>query len=207
MKILAAFLLFTLGWCAIASARAQTIEPCKSKFMGDYYRGVDEIIDKAVGRQSQLSITTIPSFSAESGLRLVGNDIYFVQLKTSVWANSFVMDGPGRGHNDFSSPQAATLVYRAALSPEIASRVKQLYRNAITNAKKSDRMGLDGVTYRMAVPAGGCGETWSPEPQSPDGRLVELIQLLSAHARLSQPRAMQRNEEAIVRLLTTMGQR
>ena len=207
MKIFTAFLLFTLGCCTIAPALAQNIEPCKSEFMGDYYRGVDEIINKAIGHQSQLSITTIPSFSAESGLRLVGNDVYFVQLKASVWANSFVMDGPGRGHNDFSSPHAATTVYRAALSPEIASRIKQLYVNAITNAKESDRMGLDGVTYRMAIPAGGCAETWSPEPQSPDGRLVELIELLSAHARLSQPRAMQRSEEVIVRLLATMGQR
>lgn len=207
MKTLIAFLLFALACCAIAPARAQALEPCKSEFEDDYYRGVDQIIDNAIGRQSQLSITTLPSFFAESGLRLVGNDIYFVQLRTSFWSNSFVMDGPGRGHNDFSSPHAATIVYRAALSPEIANRIKQLYGDAITGANKSDRMGLDGVTYRFAIPAVGCAETWSPEPQSPAGHLVELLELLSAHAQLSKPRSMQRSEEAIVQILKTMAQR
>ena len=205
MKTFLALLLIAAAACAADSARAQTLEPCEIEFLSEYYRGVDSIIDHATGRPAQLSLTVLPSFFAESGVRLVGNDVYSVELKSSYWEKTQSMDSSGHGHMDFSSPQAASDVFHAPLSPEIVARIKQLYIRAISAATKSDRRGFDGVSYRFSDPSVGCGETWSPDQDSPDGRLVELVQLLAEHAKLSKPRTMQRSEESIVRLLNSMG--
>ncbi len=70
MKIFA--LLIMLAGIPHANARA-TLQPCDSMDANPYYAGVNRIISSAVKRPSQLPLTTLPSFEAESGLRIVGD--------------------------------------------------------------------------------------------------------------------------------------
>lgn len=200
---LLATLIMTL---APAPSLAQSaLKPCEVEFLVDYYRGVDNIIDDAVGGMPRLSLTTLPSFSPEYGVRLVGDYIHLVQFSSSFWYGATSIDSRGRGREDFSSTQIETRTYRTEMSASIANRIKQAYTEAIAGSQKSDRMGLDGVSYRFTTPETGCGEAWSPDPDTPNSRLVELSELLANHAKLSKPRQIQRSEEVIATLLTYMG--
>jgi hypothetical protein len=207
MKTFSLLLILTIGLLCNRSYAQTALKPCELEFLGDYYRSVDRTIDDAVGRSPQLSLTTLPSFWAESGVRLVGTDVYFVKFESSFWAAANTYGSSGRGDMDFSSPRIQTKVYRAAISPEIASRIEQIYANAIASARKSKRLGLDGVSYRFSIPHAGCGEAWSPNPGSPNAHLVQLSELLAKHAKLSKPRDMQHSEQLIVQLLTNIGGR
>ena len=191
---------------APAPSLAQSaLEPCEVEFLGDYYRGVDNIIDDAVGSTPRLSLTTLPSFFPEYGVRLVGNYVHLVQFSSSFWYGATSIDSRGRGRDDFSSTQVKTRTYRAEISASIANRIEQAYTEAIAGSQKSDRVGLDGVSYRFTTPETGCGEAWSPDPDTSNSRLVELSELLAKHAKISKPRQIQRSEEAIATLLTRMG--
>jgi hypothetical protein len=192
------YLLFASSCCVAHIVHAQNLGPCESEVLRDYFLGVDRIIDDAVSGTPHLSITVIPSFSEEWGVRLVGNDVHLVNFDSSFWFESHSVDRSGHGHLDFSSPRIRTSVYHAALSPEVASRVMQIFSDAIANAREGGSMGLDGVTYRFSVRGVGCRQTWSPPPASAEGRLVEIIQLLSKHAKLEKLDAMQRSEESIL---------
>ena len=201
MKIYIAGLL--LGSACLVSSPAFCLEPCEAT--DDYVSGLNKIIDNAVGQQSQLALTVIPSFQPEYGVRMVGNDVYFVQLKTSFWYGSVVSDRPGHYHHDYASPHSQEVsVHKAALSPDLANRIKQRYADAISSAKSSDNMGLDGVTYRFALQTVGCGQTWTPAPETLDGQLVELADLLSAHAQLTWSFFMHRSEEKILQHVSHM---
>jgi hypothetical protein len=208
MKTLSLLLILAIGCLCNRSYAQSALEPCPPEFLADYYLGVDKIIDDAVGRPARLALTTLPSFHAESGVRLVGTDVYLVRFDSFFWAEANSFDEKsGRGRTDFSKPRIKTKVHSAALSPEIANRVEQTYAAAIANAKKSDRLGLDGVSYRFSTPQTGCGEAWSPDPGTANARLVELSELLAKHAQLSKLRHMQRSEQSIVQLLRTMSGR
>lgn len=201
MKIYFATLLF--GSAYLVSSPAFSLEPCEPA--DAYVSGLNTIIDNAVGQQPQMALTVIPSFRPEYGIRMVGNDVYLVQLKTSFWGGSVVSVGPGQYRHDFSSPHVeAVAVHKAALSPELADRIKQQYAAAISGAKPSDNMGLDGVTYRFNLQTAGCGQTWSPQSGTPDGQLVELAELLSEHAQLSWSFFIHRSEEKILTHMSHM---
>lgn len=90
MKIYIAGLL--LGSACLVSSPAFSLEPCQPT--DDYVSGVNKIIDNAVGQRSQFALTVIPSFHPEYGIRMVGNDVYLVELKTSFWGDSVVSDRP-----------------------------------------------------------------------------------------------------------------
>lgn len=205
MKTISLLTMLTIVLAPVSALAQSALEPCEMEFLGDYYRGVDKIIDDAVGRTPRLSLTTLPSFSPESGVRLVADDIYFVQFGSSFWYGATTVDSSGRGREDFSLPKVKTLIYRARISPSIAERIEQAYTSAIERSRKSDRMGLDGVSYRFTKPGIGCGEAWSPEPDTSNATLVDLVELLAKHAKLSKPRELVRSEEAVAALLSRVG--
>ena len=203
MKALSLMIILAAGLHCNSSYAQVALEPCeKLEFLAGYYTGVDRIIDRAVGQSSQLQLTTLPAFQAESGVRLLATEVYFVQFKSSYWGEANNFDEGG--HMDFAKPQISTSVSHAPLSPAIARSVERIYARAIASAKKSDRMGADGVSYLFSTPKAGCGEAWSPEPNSPNDHLVRLLELLEKHASLSKPSHLKRNEESIIRLLQTI---
>jgi hypothetical protein len=191
--------LFALALALQNSANAQSsLEPCRQDFMDGYHIGVNKRIDAAVAHKPSLMLTTFPSFETESGLRLVGADIYLVEFQKQFWHESYVVDRKGAAHMNFTKPKGAVRTRHAALDASVAARVLDLYSNAIANATPTGRIGLDGTAYVFSTPGGACGWAWSPEPASRNGRLVELARLLEVHARLSNPIDLQRSEKAIV---------
>jgi hypothetical protein len=184
---------------SLVAGSASALEPCRSKDV--YVEAVDKIIDGAIGRPAELALTVFPSFEAEYGMRMVGRDVYLVTLRPSVWESSIVIDGASSYHHDFRKAHANPSVQKASISTNLAAQVQQKYNNAISAISRSEADALDGTTYRFVVQGGGCGETWSPEQKSANGQLVELAELLAAHARQSKQSFLVRSEEKIFRAL------
>ncbi len=205
MKIISLLIILIIVLAPVPALAQSALKPCEMEFLGDYYRGVEKIIDDAVGGAPRLSLTTLPSFVPESGVRVVGDDVYLVQFASSFWYGAMKPDSAGRDHESFSSAQVKTRIYRAKISRSIADRIEQVYTAAIAGSRKPDRMGLDGVSYRFTRPGIGCGEAWSPDPDTPNAKLVELVELLAKHAKLSNPREMQRSEKAMAATLNRVG--
>jgi hypothetical protein len=196
--------LVLLGFFQSAAVAQGSLEPCRQDFTDGYHVGVNKVIDGAVAAPSSLQLTTCPSFQAESGLRLVASTIYFVEFQTAFWADSYVVDRKGNGRMDFAKPRTVAKSRNAQLSADTAQRIEHLYSQAIADARKSDRMGLDGTAYVLSTAKGACAWAWSPEPDSQNGRLVELLQRLEAHTKFSSSMDLQRSEKAIIRLLNAI---
>ncbi len=196
LRCLAAFL--SIGLLPISYAA----KPCND-FMPEYYGQVDRIVDVAVGKTARLSLTTFPSFYAESGVRLVGADVYFVQLLSFLWAESYA--GGVGPKVEFAKVRVKTKTFQAKLRADIADRVEAVYAHAISRVRPSQAQGLDGVTYRFAIPRAGCGEVWSPSNDTPDSRLVMLGELLEKHAQLTTEAELKKNEAAIDGVARSLG--
>jgi hypothetical protein len=198
----ACLLAFALGGVFQGSCGAQNaLEPCQDELADPYHGAVGQVIDKAVARPASLQLTTFPSFEAESGLRLAGTELYFVEFKSSYWGESQYLARDGSYRMDFSRPKILTKVRHAPLSAGLAQRVERAYAGSIAKAKKSDWMGLDGVIYLFATSNGACAVAWSPKPRTPNVRLVELMARLEKHTAFSVPLDLQRSEKGISRLL------
>ncbi|MDB5910765.1 MAG: hypothetical protein JWP34_4879 [Massilia sp.] len=198
-------LLLGFLWVLHNNAFAQSaLEPCLEDFSDAYHGGVNKVIDDAVVRPSSLQLTTFPSFYPESGLRLAGSELYFVELQSSFWGESQFIDRHGNGHMDFKRPKIIPKTRHAPINSAIARRLEHIFSKGITRAKKSDKMGLDGVSFVFSTSGGTCGWAWSPEPRSRNGRLVELMRRLEKHAMFSSPIDLQRSEKAIMRYLEVM---
>jgi len=197
MKTILLLKLLICAWLSTAAQAQDFLGPCEKD---EYYRGVEERIDSAIGLKPELSLTTLPSFSPESGVRLVGSEVYYVEFQSSLWVEAYPKIFDIRDM-DFVSPKVKTKVYHSSLNPDIAHNVMLAYGAAISAARRRDRWGMDGVSYRFTSPGAGCGEAWSPDPETHNATLVQLLELLAKHASLSKPSEMQRSEEAIVKTL------
>lgn len=205
MKRIIIYLLLVFGCSTSTLLSAQEfIEPCEMEFLSEYYSGVDNIIDRAVNHSSELSLTVIPSFVPEYGVRLVGNKIYFVEFTSSFWTKSRLLDESEKKRTSSLTPKIKTKIHSASLDPLLGARITQVYKSAISNARPSNVMGLDGVSYRFSLPSVGCGTTWSPELISPNGRLVSLLELLISHSKLSLPSDIQQSENFIAKFLNNI---
>lgn len=180
----------------VAMPLCEATEPC-SRFMPEYHSGVDRVIDAAVGKPARLAITTLPSFTPESGVRLVGGDVYFVKFEKMFWAES----QKGGGRMDFSAPRIATSVHVAPLSADLANAIERLFGRSIAAAKPTNITGIDGTAYRFVVSGAGCGQAWSPSKGSRDYGLVELGALLEKHAQLLSASERRNSESAIARAI------
>lgn len=204
MKRLSVLLILAVGFlCGRAYAQSE-LEPCNNEFSGEYYARVDRIISEAVGRHAQLQLTTIPSFEPESGVRLVGTDVYFVKFLNSLWAEANAFDEAGYEHTDYAKPRISTKVRHAPLDPGLAKRLEQVFLQSIVNARKSDDLRLDGVTYRFSAAQNSCGTTWSPDPESHSGHLVGLVKFLEKHASLEVEGDLRNSEKSISQALDVM---
>ncbi|GEM_PF-3378004 len=180
------------------------LEPCRDERNDPYHTRVNGLIDKAVGKPSSIRLTTYPSFASESGLRIVGNELYFVEFARSFWDESFEQVSKHEYRMNFKKPDIRTRTRHAPLSALAADRIRRVYASAIAQPKESGHMGLDGVSYVFTTSDGACAWTWSPEPSTRTGRLVELLKRLEKHATLSLPIDLQRSEKNIMQLVRVM---
>ncbi|OEZ58194.1 hypothetical protein [Duganella sp. HH105] len=203
MKNRLAQLIF-LGFFQSTALAQSSLEPCREDFIDAYHVGVNKVIDDAVAAPSSLQLTAFPSFQAESGLRLVASRVYFVEFQTSFWGDSYVVDRKGNGRMDFTKPRTVAKSRNALLSLDTAQRIGRMYSKAITEATQSGRMGLDGTAYVLSTGKGDCAWAWSPEPNSQNGQLIELMRRLEAHTKFSSLMDLQRSEKSIIRLLNSI---
>lgn len=197
----ATFLFLACTLAAHATAQ-DALEPCRDRFDDRYHKAVTRVIDKAVAKPARLMLATIPSFEPESGLRLVGNEIYHVEFPTSFWHESYPKGGTGR--MDFTAPRIAGKVRRALLSADVANRVERVFVNAIARSRESDAAGLDGVSYVITTPDNLCGYAWSPRKGSRNAQLIQLMQRLEKHTSFTTPVDLQRSEQSLIRLLNAL---
>ena len=187
----------------VASAQS-ALEPCPTAPPNPYYDAVNRIIDKSVGKPSSLHLTSLPSFAAESGVRLVGNDVYFVQLRAQFWSESVRHQRDGSYRMDFTKPNIITRVRHAPLSLAVMKRVEGVYARAASTAENQKNMGVDGEIYLISPAGMACAFAWSPDPNTASGRLITLMQRLGVHATLAAPRQLQRSERDIAKLLNIL---
>ncbi len=198
-RVLFVFLACAFG---VRVTAQEALEPCRDRFNDPYHAAVKRVIDNAVAKPARLLLTTVPSFEAESGLRLVGNEIYHVEFPTSFWYESYPKGENGR--MDFTKPRIVGKVRRASLSQDVANRVEQVFANAIAKSKDSGWAGIDGVSYIFATPDNRCAQAWSPKPGSRNGKLVQLMQRMEKHTSFTSPNDLQRSEKSLVRLLEAL---
>lgn len=203
MKNRLAQLIFLAFFQSTALAQS-SLEPCRKDFIDAYHVGVNKVIDDAVAVPSSLQLTTFPSFQTESGLRLVASKVYFVEFQTSFWGDSYVVDRKGNGRMDFTKPRTVAKSRSAPLSSDTAQRIGRAYSKAITEATQSGRTGLDGTAYVLSTGKGDCAWAWSPEPNSQNGQLIELMRRLETHTKFSSLIDLQRSEKSIIQLLNTI---
>jgi len=196
-RLLALSALVLVCGCRYAYAQ-EYFEPCTNDAFPDYYAGVDNVIDRAIGEKPQLSLTTFPSFSPEYGMRIADSNVFFVTLKDSFWYSSNVYDKKtGSGYHDFTKPKVKAQLNSAPLSKDLIDRILKIYTAAISSSKKQDLFGFDGTTYRFTSPSVGCGKVWSPSKGTRAYQMVDLIQHLSKHARLSGDSALKSSAQLI----------
>ena len=185
---------------SVCSAQ-DALEPCSRERANPYYDGVNQVISAAVGQQSSLLLTTLPSFEPESGVRLVGAKVYLVEFRSSFWAESNHVNRQGIGRMDFTKPAIKTRTRHAPIDAALARRIELVYSKAIANAKKLEQVGVDGVSYLMSTSNGACASAWSPRPRTPNDRLIMLLRRLERHATLSAAIDLRRSEREIAHLL------
>lgn len=191
------------AWPAHTLAK-DALEPCGQDFTDPYHKAVNRHIDDAVAQPSSLQLMTFPSFQPESGVRLAGGEVYAVQLRSSFWYSAYQRHPDGSLRLDFGKPKIAVKVSHAPVDAKLARAIEQVYLRAIAKAENADRAGLDGVSYVFSTSAGTCAQTWSPEANTRNGRLVQLMERLRQHTSFSLPIDLQRSEKAIARALKAL---
>jgi len=173
---------------------ADALEPC-SQFLEKYAQVVERAAGTAQNNPNSTTVTTLPAFRPESALKIANDTVSLIEFNSSIWYEGLAHDGV--------SPKLGLKTSTARLPPSLATRLTQTIAKHIGRSKPSGRPGLDGVFYRFTTPEGGCAQTWSPEADSDDGKLVQVLNLLEAHARSGGAPSPTR-ERAIFALLDSL---
>jgi hypothetical protein len=148
---------------------------------------------------SRVSVDVMPSFQNAWGIRLIGNDVYLVMLDSPLSLRSPPPPPAGSQPSQTEPPPMTARVGHSPLTPKLALQLSQLFGDRIATASDDPVLGLDGTSYRFT--AGSCAETWSPDPETGAGRLVQLAELLSTHAQLTKGEQRRVSERRIARLV------
>jgi hypothetical protein len=170
---------------------AGALEPC-DKYLEKYSLAVERAADTAHKDPDSLSVAKLPSFRPESVVRIANNTVFLIEFNSSIWYEGLARDGV--------SPKLGLKTSTAPLSPSLAARLTQTFTRHIRRSRSSDRQGLDGVFFRFSMPKAGCAQTWSPDQNSVDGKLVYILSLLEEHARMGSPSSAEREQAISVRL-------
>jgi len=184
-----------------AATEREKLGPCETS---EYYTKIDKLMDDAVKQKVWLSITVVPSYEAEAGLRLGDDSVALVQFDKSFWRQTWVKESSGANRQDFALPRVMARVDRATLKRETIDRIVPLYRDAIAGAKPAARQQLDGVSYRFTFDGAGCAAIPWLGGDAKDGPLATLVKLLANHAETVGPDALRASEAKIVGALDAL---
>lgn len=150
---------------AEAARNAATLSPCAPETL----QGLT-ILPATPPGQVAVTVFRFPSFSSPTAVRISGDRVERLEL---AWVQAGI--GP---HGHFEATRRGS----AALSPRLAQRLVAQVRADVSQAAAPRSFGVDGTTFYFLVTGAGCGSTWSPRTDSRAGRLVGLVEALTAYA-------------------------
>jgi hypothetical protein len=150
---------------AEAARNAAALSPCAPEAL----QGLT-IVPAAPPGQVAVTVLRFPAFSSPTAVRISGGRVERLEL-------AWVQAGTGPdGHFE------ATRRGSAALSPRLAQRLVAQVRADVSQAAAPRPFGVDGTTFYFLVNGAGCGSMWNPRADSRAGRLVSLVEALTAYA-------------------------
>jgi hypothetical protein len=143
-----------------------------------YETQVKRLINQQVNKETFLSITVIPSFETEWGIRITKNELYYVKFLHSIWysrANAGSDEGAKAHPEPLKIPVA---VHSVPVDGAIVDRIVRVHRRhrAVPYLHRS---GLDGTYYMIETPDATCTSIWSPDANTPDEKMVELAEAIA----------------------------
>lgn len=193
------------------SAEYEHLEPCRVLFP-DYESRVESISRAAMPGEVALWVTVIPSFRPEWSVGIsTDKGRYFVThvvFKRSLWSRSSVATGPNTFSYDFSKPPVQTTATTANISAVLYEALRSEWSRSIdgvqpvgenTGGNGYQEVRLDGVKFTFKL-SGRCGSAWSPDPETRNSKLVDLVTALALLAD-SRDGASRTASEDVVRKL------
>jgi hypothetical protein len=193
-----------LGCLSFTMAAADDyLEPCRVS-MAEYESRVESISRTAMPGEAEFWVTVIPSFQPEWSVGVSSDGgRYFVThviFQQSLWGRSLVQSGPNKYSYDFSKPDVRTTRHTVVISDELHRALRSEWERSIASARPAEGLGLDGVTFKFEL-SGRCGSAWSPDPETPNGKLVDLVMSLARFADTNNGSSRATGEAAIRRKL------
>jgi hypothetical protein len=130
----------------------------------------------------------LPSFEPEWALQLLDSRLDGYSLVMSLPASQIWEPAPGE------TISVSTL--ETGIGDDMAIGVLAAWMKMLQRVRYpiSPSQGLDGITYHF-LGRGMGGRTWSPDPQTAPGRLVELSHALRAYVEASEENRCQKGEQ------------
>lgn len=216
MGLVAATLLLAMSPTAIAVAEEDGhLEPCKVIF-AQYEDRVESISRAAMPGEVEFWVTVIPSFRPEWSVGVSSEKGHYfvthVVFRRSLWGRSLVQSGPSTSTYDFSKPHVRTIAKTASISAELHEALRSEWARSIEDARPADPdpnglegIVVDGVTFTFKL-SERCGSAESPDPDTRNSQLVDLVMALSRLAN-SKGDALRAADEDVVRKLRKLAPR
>lgn len=157
----------------------------------DYHRMVVDGFGEAFERNVHARVIVVPSFMPEYAIALKEDSgtyrLFRLAPEKSYWSVYYAREfGSDRGDADsHREPKIAEKSCEREVTSDLASSILEVWEAMLlkTRHKKSDEIGLDGVTYHFAGRFNFqlfSGQIWSPGPDTQPGKLVGLAQAMGA---------------------------
>ena len=186
--------------CAVAD---EHLEPCRGH-LAEYESRVEALSRAAMVGDVEFLVTVIPSFQPEWSVGVSADKGHFflthVVFQPSLWASSQVQTGPNTFGYDFQKPHVQTTAKTANISAELHEALRSEWDRSIAGARPSEGIGFDGVTFKFES-SGRCGSAWSPDPETRNGKLINLVMALALFADSKKDSSHSTGEVVVLRKL------
>jgi hypothetical protein len=190
--------------CASAD---EHLEPCQGHF-AEYESRVEALSRAAMPGDVEFLVTVIPSFKPEWSVGVSADKGRFflthVVFQPSLWGSSLVQTGPNTFGYDFQKPHVQTTATTANISAGLHEALRSEWDRSIVGARPSEGIGLDGVTFKFQL-SGRCGSAWSPDPETRNGKLIDLVTALAFFADSKKDKSDATGEVVVLRELQALG--
>jgi hypothetical protein len=183
------------------------LEPCQGH-LAEYESRVEALSRAAMPGEVEFVVTVIPSFQPEWSVGVSADNGHFflthVAFQPSLWGSSLVQTGPNTFRYDFQKPQVQTTAKTANISAELHEALRSEWDRSIAAARPSKGIGLDGVTFKFQL-SGHCGSAWSPDPETRNGKLIDLVMALALFADSKKDPSHSSGEVVVLRKLEALA--
>jgi len=190
--------------CAVAG---EHLEPCQGH-LAEYESRVEALSRGAMPGDVEFLVTVIPSFQPEWSVGVSADKGHFflthVVFQPSLWGSSQVQTGPNTFGYDFQKSHVQTTATTVNISAELHEALRSEWDRSIAGARRSEGIGLDGVTFKFQL-SGRCGSAWSPDPETRNGKLIDLVTALALFADSNRNPSHATGEVVVLRKLQALA--